>query len=566
MPASVPLAALYLRVSSEEQRERQTIETQRDFGTRWCALHEIPIRCVYEDDGVSGTVPLDERPGGARLLEAARQGQVSIVYIYKIDRLGRGARPILNAVATLEALGCQVRSLTEPFDTSTPSGRFLLTILSGVAELERDTIIERSVAGSRRLAREGIWLGGVAPYGYRVVGKGKERRLSVCEELVAGGSGLTEAGVVREVYRLLIEERKTCYMIGQHLDMLGVPPVYTRDKRQITLGGVKRPTSGRWSITRVRNMLASPIYKGVYVYGKRSRRGEPVEGRVPAIVSEEMWERAQEQLHQNMLRSPRHGKTYYLLRGLIRCGICGNTFTGRRYAPYHPGVKLYYCCSGRITRNGPGNTRCRAKQICGDLEDVVWSDIEGFLRDPGPVLRELKAQGQEGKAVVERLAERIAGWERALERSKGERDTVVGLFRRGRIDEEALDRQLDELDATEARLREQLEEARAAGEGQARVRQAVEEAGSLLAELRSRLDGELTWEVKRSIVELLVVGIVVDMRAVEWVSRKGELRTRREDEVTISYCFPAPERENAIATRKGLGPGECIPSGGPAAR
>jgi site-specific DNA recombinase len=128
---SRPRVALYLRVSTEEQRERQSIDTQREFGLRYCELHDDLLVDQYADDGVSGTVPLEQRDEGARLLLDARAHRLDTILIYRLDRLGRDPRGILNAVAELETLGVQVKSMTEPFDTSNPSGRFLLTILSG---------------------------------------------------------------------------------------------------------------------------------------------------------------------------------------------------------------------------------------------------------------------------------------------------------------------------------------------------------------------------------------------------------------------------------------------------
>ena len=64
---------IYVRVSTEEQRERQSILTQREFGSRYCDLHQLPVSATYSDDGVSGTVPIELRPGGIRLLEDARR-------------------------------------------------------------------------------------------------------------------------------------------------------------------------------------------------------------------------------------------------------------------------------------------------------------------------------------------------------------------------------------------------------------------------------------------------------------------------------------------------------------
>ena len=111
--------AIYARVSTEEQRERQSIRTQIEFGERYCQLHSLASYRTYCDDGVSGTVPLDLRPEGGKILTDARSGKFNQLLIYKLDRLGRETRLILNAVAELERLGVRVRSMTEEFDTGT---------------------------------------------------------------------------------------------------------------------------------------------------------------------------------------------------------------------------------------------------------------------------------------------------------------------------------------------------------------------------------------------------------------------------------------------------------------
>src|SRR3712207_1478071 len=83
--------ALYLRVSSEEQRDRETIKLQRDFLERYCNLHELEVTDVYEDNGVSGTIPVRERPEGRRLLKDAKGGGFGAVLVYRLDRLGRSS-------------------------------------------------------------------------------------------------------------------------------------------------------------------------------------------------------------------------------------------------------------------------------------------------------------------------------------------------------------------------------------------------------------------------------------------------------------------------------------------
>jgi site-specific DNA recombinase len=98
-------AGIYFRVSTEEQRERHSIETQREFAERWLAQHDIaPVRW-YVDDGVSGTIPLAGRPDGCRLLADANAGQLTHLFVYKIDRLGRDPLITLQAASDLNQAG-----------------------------------------------------------------------------------------------------------------------------------------------------------------------------------------------------------------------------------------------------------------------------------------------------------------------------------------------------------------------------------------------------------------------------------------------------------------------------
>ena len=129
--------ALYLRVSSDEQRENETIEVQRDFLRRYCELHGLEAVGEYPDDGVTGTIPLAKRPHGARLLQDANAGKFGGVLFYRVSRLGRRLAVALEAYEQLDATGVIVKSATEPIDTSTPIGRFIFQMLSSFAELDR---------------------------------------------------------------------------------------------------------------------------------------------------------------------------------------------------------------------------------------------------------------------------------------------------------------------------------------------------------------------------------------------------------------------------------------------
>src|SRR6478672_6882729 len=101
-------AAVYARVSTEDQKETGSIATQREFAERYCQLHAIEVYGWYLDDGVSGAIPVAKRTQGARMLADARAGKFDTVLVYRIDRLARSTLELLQCVESLEATGVAV--------------------------------------------------------------------------------------------------------------------------------------------------------------------------------------------------------------------------------------------------------------------------------------------------------------------------------------------------------------------------------------------------------------------------------------------------------------------------
>jgi site-specific DNA recombinase len=202
--------ALYLRVSSEEQRDRETIEIQREFLEQYRSLYELEVADIYEDDGVSGTIPLHERPEGRRLLQDAKEERFGAVLIYKLDRLGRTLLVIVDAHDRLQEAGAALRSATEPIDTSDPSGRLIFQMLASFAEYDKENIAERTRSGLRRAFSRGTHTGSI-PYGYTIAVEG-------------GGFEVVEAeaAVVREIIAN-VAGGATLYSEVQKLNDLGVP-------------------------------------------------------------------------------------------------------------------------------------------------------------------------------------------------------------------------------------------------------------------------------------------------------------------------------------------------------
>lgn len=535
--------ALYLRVSTEEQRERQSIATQREFAERYCTLHQLPVSVIYADDGVSGIVPLDQRPAGARILPDGRLRRFDQLLVYKLDRLGRETRLTLEAVAELEQCGVRVKSLTEDFDTATASGRLMLTLLSGFAAHEREVIRERSLAGSQRVAERGGWLGGTVPYGYRKDGSQRCAKLVLSEEPIAR-LDISEAEVIRRIFRLAAEEQQSCPRIADYLNSLGVPCACTRDGRQRK----GKPTAGRWRAGRVRNLLVNTIYKGQHVYGKRSRSPKrvPVSRSVPAIVSEAVWQQAQETLQHNMRFSPRHCRHPYLLRGLVKCGLCGLTYIGMTVTSRSGRPESYYRCNGKHdTRGvyGEMGKRCPSKDVlAGWLEGAVWEEVEGMLRRPQRVLARLRQKLAAERRASAGQRRKLTGLERALAQKEEERNRVLSLYRKGRIAEETVERQMQEMAEEETALRGEMSELQRRLEGVAAEAAQMDMAAGVLQKLATRLqDGALDWDVRRGLIERLVERVRVDTR------QAGE---QRWASIIVTYRFAAGPKEQAQGAPK----------------
>lgn len=502
--------AVYARVSSEDQAERGTIENQLEFARKYCDLHELDVVEWYRDDGVTGTIPLEMREDGRRLLEDAKAGRFELLLIYRLDRLGRSARIILNAVYDLEQHGVKIRSMTEPFDTSDPNGRFLLTILAGVADLERETILERMWYGANRAARAGKWLGGIVPYGYRV---NEEGYLEINEDPLPGME-MSEADVVRLIYRLIGEQRYSTIRVADYLNALGVPPSYTKDGRQVKRGKRKVNTAGIWRPGRVRNMVVSTTYMGLHHYGKRTnKKRELIPREVPAIVSEDLWQKAQQVLRDNQLEAMKNAKRQYLLRGLIKCGVCGLTYHGTAYGGPGGKPKAYYVCGGKTAYRGPLEGRCTSKNVPQDwIEDFVWQACVDFIQNPGDAIKELAASMEERKSQKAALTAELEMVKKAAQEKEVEKQSILDLYRKRIIGSVDVEQQLQQIGREKAALDQRARDLERQIEAEEGLAQQFDTAEELLADLKAKLEANPPFEVRREIVRALVKEIIIDTK------------------------------------------------------
>jgi site-specific DNA recombinase len=517
MSDQVRWVAVYERTSSDDQRERETIKTQTEIIERYLALHpELRIYRRYLDDGITGAMPMADRPGGGLMVRDARDGRFTAILVTRPSRLGRDRIDRLLVYDLFERLGVELIGVAEPIGDS-----FMYGISSVVDDYYRKQLIQQSAEGMARAAREGRYCGGIVPLGYAVEGKKETARLVPSDALIWGD--WTEANLVKQIYRWLAVDGWSCPRIAQELNALGVPTAYQRDGRLVKerRGERKRRTQGIWRPGRIRNLVVNPVYKGELHYGRRSGKvREVIVAEIEGLVSEEIWAAAQETLARNRIIAKNTNRVY-LLRSVIKCGLCGLTYSGC----WDRG-QVRYVCNGKLqAERGSVNGKCANRSFYGRyLEEAVWCDIERFLRDPLDMLDELASELDASTPAAVAEADRLT-LEAALGNFAAQKDRILDLYRRDLITQDDLESQLEKIACEQGEVERRL--------GALNQEATVEpEAISpdLLDQIRARLDAGLDDTTRQEIVSILVHRIVITPQEID-----GEKVLK----ASVEYRFPS---------------------------
>lgn len=185
-------AAIYLRVSTDDQAtEGFGLDVQRERCRAQAIAKGWAIVGEYSDEGLSGTLDVAQRPALASLMAEAEAGHIDAIIVLALDRLGRKTRIVLDIADRCRLLAIALVSCKESLDTSTPQGQFVLTMFAALAQLERDTIVERTTAGRNERGKRDGEKGGRVPLGYL--------RIATDSTIVIDGDG---AAVVRRIFAL----------------------------------------------------------------------------------------------------------------------------------------------------------------------------------------------------------------------------------------------------------------------------------------------------------------------------------------------------------------------------
>lgn len=160
-------AVLYVRVSTIDQADNgYGLDVQIEKCNAMATVKDFEVVATLSDNGLSGTKDETERDGLAQLLQLAENKEIDCVIVHALDRLGRNTRLVLSIVEKLGTLGIDLISCKEALDTTTPSGKFALTMFAALAQLERDNIVDRTTSGRDARGRIDGEKGGSVPYGY----------------------------------------------------------------------------------------------------------------------------------------------------------------------------------------------------------------------------------------------------------------------------------------------------------------------------------------------------------------------------------------------------------------
>lgn len=420
---------IYTRVSTSIQVDGYSLDAQRDKLRKYAEYEDMTVVGEYSDEGFSGK-NIKGRMEFQRMLNDIQDNKdgVSYVLVFKLSRFDRNAADVLNSLQLMQDFGVNLICVEDGIDSSKDSGKLMISVLSAVAEIERENIRIQTMAGREQKAREGKWNGGFAPYGYRL----ENGEMLIAED---------EVEVIRTIFDRYIHTNDGVSGVAKYLNSHG----YTKKLRQ-------NGTIPGFSASFVKAVLDNPIYMGKIAYGRRrtekklGTRNEmhvveqsefPVyEGQHEAIISEEDWNLAHEKRSKNAYRrekvnDPEHA---HILSGILKCPCCGKSLYSNISKAHSKDKKTryYYYCKNTVTPTGHSCTfRVNIEQ--SEINDMIAAIISAMVNDP-----------RFSEAIQEKIGSAVdtMDMEKQLETLQAQLRQTLGTKSR-------LERQMDSLDVSD---------------------------------------------------------------------------------------------------------------------
>ena len=427
---------LYTRVSTAMQVDGYSLDAQRDKLRKYAEYEDMVIAGEYSDEGFSGK-NIQGRQDFQRMLNDIQENKdgVEFVLVFKLSRFGRNAADVLNSLQLMQDFGVNLICVEDGIDSSKDSGKLMISVLSAVAEIERENIRTQTMAGREQKAREGKWNGGFAPYGYKL----ENGELVIAED---------EVEIIRLIYDRYIHTNDGLTAVANYLNNHG----YEKKLRQ-------NNTIPGFSSNFVKDVLDNPVYMGKIAYGRRrtekklGTRNEmhvveqdefPVyAGKHEAIISEEDWNLAQVKRKKNAFQrekvnDPDH---VHILSGLLKCPCCGKSLYGNIAKAHSKDNKTryYYYCKNTTSATGHKCTfRVNIEQT--ELDRMVSSIISAMVNDP-----------KFAEAIQAKIGTAVN-----TDDMEKERDALRAQLRQAVGTKTRLEQQMDALDVTDAHYNKKI--------------------------------------------------------------------------------------------------------------
>ncbi|NEZ43489.1 recombinase family protein [Paenibacillus alvei] len=390
-------AGLYERVSTEEQaKEGYSIAGQDEKGKAFIISQGWTLHDVYVDEGESAKNI--DRPDLQRLMSDVQAGHIDVLVVHRLDRLTRSVKDLYDLLESLEKHGVKFRSVTEPYDTTTAAGKLFITLVAALAQWERENLAERVRFGMEQMFREGKRPGAKMPFGYTANGELVDSEywtLRKLRELYMGGDGYkTVANTLNELKLL------------------------RRGKQ--------------WTSFTVYFVLDNPFYAGKMRWGEKKKNGKyasrKMEKFVDVILQDHdypivfTWDEYLEQ-KDRMKRREYDGYSknrIYWFSGLLKCGKCGCSMTGR----YHQNkrkdgtynkIHSYICTKRQMS----GSSACSMPMFRQELvEKLLLEQIENIALDESNMERKMNMDETQRTVLEAELCRLDDELEKILERRK----------------------------------------------------------------------------------------------------------------------------------------------------
>lgn len=428
---------IYTRVSTSMQVDGFSLDAQKEKLRKYAEFQEFLIAGEYSDEGKSGK-SIEGRPQFQEMLNdiAESKDNVEYVLVFKLSRFGRNAADVLNSLQQMQDYGVNLICVEDGIDSSKDSGKLMISVLSAVAEIERENILVQTMEGRKQKAREGKWNGGFAPYGYKLV----DGELKIAED---------EAEVIRVIYDKFIHTTMGAATVAKYLNRQG----YVKKKRQ-------NGTLDAFTAHFVKIVLDNPIYCGKIAFGRRKtekiqgsrnqyhvvKQDEyPVyEGIHEGIISEEDWLLAQEKRKKTGIKNEKiySVEHQHLLSGILRCPQCGAALYGsvnrkrKKDGSFYRDY-WYYACKHRLEYDG---------HKCSYKKQIHQDKVNNAVVE---VIRHIVQNSQFDTAIKQKLESSVD-----LEIYQTEENSLKENIRQLTAAKERLGNQIDRLDDTDRHYEE----------------------------------------------------------------------------------------------------------------